>query len=140
MSTGHQSGDGKDAAPPQGSGKRRHERYQWKTTVQVLWLEEHVYGSSVAYRTQDLSAGGIALLSPSWVYQHRHGAVLLTDKPGHRSVRWIEVMHGRYDPLKKAHVIGCRWVPTPENAPPVRIVESSSGPRLEFEPETLTRK
>ncbi len=140
MSSSHQPECRNDASTPQGAGKRRHDRYQWKATVQVLWLEEHFYGSSIAMRTQDLSAGGIALLSASWVYQHRLAAVLLTDKSGQRSVRWIEVMHGRYDPLQKAHVIGCRWVPTPENAPLVRITESQSGPRLEFEPETLTRK
>jgi len=133
------AGETAPAPERQGTGKRRFARHEWKTSVQVLWLEEHVYGSSVAMRTMDLSAGGIALLSSSWVHLNRFGAVLLTDRPEHRCIRWIEVMHGRYVPEKKAHVIGCRWIQTPENAPPVRIVETSTGPRLEFETETLTR-
>ncbi|MCL4195991.1 MAG: hypothetical protein KJZ69_00745 [Phycisphaerales bacterium] len=127
------------AAEPNGAGKRRFARYAWKTTVQVLWLEEHVYGSSVPMRTMDLSAGGIALLSASWVHLHRFGAVLLTNGPGQHSIRWLEVMHGRYVTEKKAHVIGCRWIPAPENAPPVRVVEAPGGPRLEFETESFTR-
>ena len=126
------------AADEDGAGKRRFARYAWKTTVQVLWLEEHIYGSSVSMKTMDLSAGGIGLLSSSWVHLQRFGAVLLTDRPGHHSIRWIEVMHGRYVPEKKAHVIGCRWVPMPEDAPPVRVVDTPSGPRLEFETESFS--
>ncbi len=134
---------GSAPSPPEATsvaaGKRRFSRYPWKTTVQVLWLEDHVYGSSMPMRTMDLSAGGIALLSASWVHLHRFGAILLTNGPGQYSIRWVEVMHGRYVSEKKAHVIGCRWVPAPESAPTVRVVETTSGPRLEFETEPLSR-
>jgi len=118
---------------PDGASKRRFDRFAWKTQVQVLWLEEHGRGTSVTLRTDDLSAGGMALLSSSWIYPGRRGAVLLAGHPGQPSIRWVEVLHGRYVSERKAHVIGCKWIPTPENAPPVRITESSTGPQLEFD-------
>lgn len=127
------------AQAPEGAGKRKYDRFDWKTRVQVLWIDEHGRGTSVIMRTQDLSAGGIALLSSSWVNIKRCGAVLLLDGPNHRSVRWIEVLHGRYVPDRKAHVIGCRWIATPENAPPVRINETASGPRIEFDTDLVPK-
>ncbi len=117
----------------QGANKRRFARFDWRTQIPVLWLEAHGRGTCVAMRTEDLSAGGIALLSSSWIHPGRCAAVLLVNRRGHRSIRWVEVLHGRYVSERKAHVIGCKWIPAPENAPPIRIVESAAGPQLEFD-------
>lgn len=128
-----------DGKKPQGKSKRRHDRFDWHTQIQVLWLDAQARGTSVTLRTCDLSAGGVSLLSTPWVRVGSRGALLLTDRPGHRFVRWVEVLHSGYTPERKSHLIGCRWIPTPENAPPVRIVESSSGPRLQFDLDVAAR-
>lgn len=121
------------ASKTDGAENRRFDRFDWKRSVQILWLDEHARGVSMILRTEDLSAGGIGLLSPSWVHLGRCGAVLLTDRPGHHSIRWLQVLHGRYVSERKIHVIGCKWIPTPENAPPIRIVEAAIRPQLEFD-------
>ncbi len=127
------------AAPEAGAGKRRHDRFDWKTRVQVLWLDEHGRGTLVMLRTQDLSAGGVALLSSPWIHSGRCGAVLLSEGSAGHTVRWIEVLHGRYVPERKAHVIGCRWIAPPENAPSVKVLQTPSGMRLEFDSDLPPR-
>jgi len=121
------------ASPADGVNNRRFNRFNWSTQVQILWFDEHARGTSVAMRTADLSDGGIALLSRSWIHQDRCGAVLLVDPKGEPVIRWIRVLHGRYESERKAHLIGCMWIPTPENAPPVRILALPTGVQLEFD-------
>ena len=108
---------------------RSYDRFPWQRRVQVAWIDEHGPSEPVILEANDLSAGGIGLVSRNMIYPHTVGMAMLCDAHGRALLRCLRVIHCRYESEIKAHVVGAQWLPMPLR-PLVRIVQGEDGPRL----------
>lgn len=109
--------------------ERAHTRQPWAQTVQITWLSAGGRPARpVEVRGIDISRGGVALLSRSFVHVGTRG-VLLVQAPGSNPrLLCIEVCHCRYAGLWR-HIVGARWAAMPQGLP-VEIRHSDNGPIL----------
>lgn len=108
---------------------RAHNRQPWTLRLQVSWLSSIGRPSRpVEVRGVDISRGGLALLSRSFIHVGTRG-VLLTHAAGDKPrLLCLEVCHCRYAGLWR-HVVGARWAPMPQGLP-IEIGRSEHGPLL----------
>jgi hypothetical protein len=100
-----------DVEPPRGRGLRAHDRYEWNERCEVSWLVDGEPGAPELLECVDLGLGGISVISEAPRLVGEVGAVLLLGD-GRQSgcIRALEVVHCRFDPSLRRHIVGGRWI------------------------------
>ena len=110
--------------------RRRYDRFLWVRPIQVSWLRQGQLSTPITLVAQDLSKGGMSILSRSLVYPGTIGIVLLKKNNEDAILRCIRVAHCRY--IGEAeHFVGASWLPMPSGLP-ISIRQSNQGPVLDI--------
>lgn len=94
--------------------------------IQVAWFRQGRLSAPVVHIAQDLSQGGLSIVSRSLVYPGTVGVVLLRKSNDDAMLRGLRVVHCRYIGNAE-HFVGAQWIPLPDGLP-VTIRLEDRGP------------